>query len=694
VAFASKKFNAAERNYHTEERELLAVIHALKLFRCYLDGPEFTIYTDHNPLTFFDHKKDLSPRQARWAHYLSRFTYKWEWIKGVDNPADFLSRNPAFNPVLAVMTRAATGHAPTAPERYGFQAPQPVNRRTRGSTVATNEAGPSTSQAPSVPARRHPHSRRKKRYDSGVTLQTTEPHIFERTPGTDDDPVQDENQFFDLHLVRAGYQQPNWHSWFNNPKNKALVEKLVCHNGVYYMDGSIVVPDYQHMRKMVLHTFHDANVAGHLGQMKTLSLIKRVYWWPGMKQHVYDYVKTCHSCQKNKVDNRKKGGLLKNLVIPDRAWQSISMDFIVGLPKTPCGKDAIAVVVDRLTKMVHFIPCSINVTAFDFAKLFVDHIFKLHGSPKDIVSDRDPRFTSTMWREFCRILNISQNMSSPYQPQTDGQTERMNRVLEEMLRHYVAPHQGDWIDHLALCEFAINNAVQDSTGHTPFFLNYGFHPHLPVYLEDLDVKTSVGHVSPQDYDDLQIKVMGIKSLHDAMLDNITRAKQAMEAAQKRQKNYYDKTRRQVEYGVGSYVLLSSKDVGLKVVGSRKLLPRFIGPFKVIKRVGELAYRLELPESLKIHDVFHVSRFKPFFDDGRVQPPPLPINVDGELEYEVEKVYGHRDVKSGNRLRREYLVRWKGYGVEYDEYVPVANFGDSLECIQEYWAGREAHAQDG
>ena len=168
------------------------------------------------------------------------------------------------------------------------------------------------------------------------------------------------------------------------------------------------------------------------------------------------------------------------------------------------------------------------------------------------------------------------------------------------------------------------------------------------------------------------------------------AQNNIDSAQQRIKLYFDKKVKHKTFAVGDIVLLSTKNVGLKNIGTRKLLPKFIGPFKVVKAVGEVAYKLDLPQALKIHNTFHVSNLKPYHDDGRVQSPPLPEVIDGELEYEVEMVLNHRDVKRGKSPRREYLVRWKGYGPEHDEWIPLANFGSTTECVKEYWEKHGVH----
>ena len=343
------------------------------------------------------------------------------------------------------------------------------------------------------------------------------------------------------------------------------------------------------------------------------------------------------------------------------------MDLIVELPKTNDGYDAIITIVDRLTKMAHFIPTTTTVTAKQVANLFINNIFKLHGVPQDIISDRDPRFISNFWKELCKLLGTKQNMSTPYHPETDGQSERMNRILEEMLRHYVASHQEDWHTYLPTCEFAINNAVQDSTRFSPFYLTYGYNPLTPTTL-----------ASPS-------SVPAAAELHNQIFNNLQEAKRHLQAAQQRQRLYTDIKRRMTSYSQGEMILLSTQNIGLYCAGTPKLLPKYIGPFPIINRVGELAYKIELPPVLRIHNVLHVSRLRPFHDDGRVQPPPLPVLINNELEYEIDHIYAHRDVKVGkNRTRREYLVRWKGYTIEHDEYVPEANLGNAKGKIAEYW----------
>ena len=219
-----------------------------------------------------------------------------------------------------------------------------------------------------------------------------------------------------------------------------------------------MVPNQKELKNSVIYEFHDIPKAGHVGVDKTSAAIIRHFWWPGFRNDIREYIRACQSCQRNKASNQKPAGLLQPLPVPEHKWTDISMDFITQLPRTQSGYDAIYVVVDRCTKMCHFIPTRTTIDAEGTAQLFLDNIFRLHGLPDSIVSDRDPRFTGHFMTALCQKMGIHQKLSTAFHPQTDGQTEKMNRTLEEMLRHFVGPDQDDWEKYLSQCEFAVNNS--------------------------------------------------------------------------------------------------------------------------------------------------------------------------------------------------------------------------------------------
>jgi hypothetical protein len=179
-------------------------------------------------------------------------------------------------------------------------------------------------------------------------------------------------------------------------------------------------------------------------------------------------------------------GLLQPLPLPDHCWEQVSHDLVTGLPKTPRGYDIIITFVYRLSKRILLVPTTSTIDAVGYARLFFNNIFRHFGLPRVLVSDKDPCFTLNFWRALCKRLGTNLNMSTSHHPQTDGQTERANRMIEDMLKAYVAPHQSDWDEHLIAAEFAYNNSVQASTGSTPFYLNHGRHPHTPLSLAVAD----------------------------------------------------------------------------------------------------------------------------------------------------------------------------------------------------------------
>jgi hypothetical protein len=295
--------------------------------------------------------------------------------------------------------------------------------------------------------------------------------------------------------------------------------------------------------------------------------------------------------------------------------------------------------------------------------------------PREIVTDRDPRYTGKFFSELCKLLRIKQCMSSAYHPQSDGQTERMNRVLEDMLRHYVNSRGTNWDEFLPAVEFAVNSAWQESVRAVPFFLNYGRYPRGP------------------DGPRVESGVPNARDTRVRLQEALKEAKACLQAAQARQKKYADQRRQPLSFQIGDKVLLSTKHAKLSTVGSKKLLPKWIGPFKVLAKIGSAAYRLELPPSLKWHDVFHVSLLRPYVDSGRVVPPPLPEIIEGETEYVVEQILAHRDVGRGKRTKRQYLVKWEGFGEEYNSWEPVDNLTHCEGAIQEYWSDKGTDSAD-
>jgi len=307
------------------------------------------------------------------------------------------------------------------------------------------------------------------------------------------------------------------------------------------MEGRIYVPNNKDFKEEILREHHDPADVGHPGQHRMRELIKRMYWWLGLKEDVKKYVQGCTKCQQNKVQHQQKTGELHPLEIPERLWQDISIDMIGPLPKSN-GMDAIVVIVDRFTKMIRLKATTINISSEGIAKIYRDEIWKIHGVPRTILSDREPQFASKFMKDFTKVLGTKRKLSMAYHPQTDGQTERINQEIGTFLRHYVNYKQDDWTEWLAMAEFAYNDKKHAATGKTPFELNFGRHP----WKGDLMVQTEIPRVKES-----------TKNLQESW----EHAAQAMEEAQKNMKWQFDKKRRNPQgLKVGDQVWLENKNI--------------------------------------------------------------------------------------------------------------------------------------
>jgi hypothetical protein len=448
---------------------------------------------------------------------------------------------------------------------------------------------------------------------------------------------------------------------------------LTDREGVVYKNQRLLVPNVATLKTRILQTYHDHPLVGHVGTEKTIELIKRDFYWPKMDKEIKLYVTTCHSCQKHKASHQLPIGLLKPLEIPSQRWAHVSMDFIGPLPKSN-GYDAIAVVVDKLTKLVHVMATTTKVTAKEFALLFFDNVVRLHGVPEAVITDRDTRFTSLFWKELMKLMNIEQRLGSAFHPESDGQTERSNRTLETMLRHYVNENNNDWAKHLTAAEIAINNCQQSSTKFSPFYMNYGFNPRFPFLVQSTAKVTDPSTVPAAE--------AVIKTIQQTTLEAIKN----LQRAQQQQTLYANRKRRGDEFHVGEQVYLSTDKLNI-ISGVSKLNPKFIGPFPIIRVINPVSVQLQLQPHFKIHNSFHVSRIKRARTSNEFpnrysleKPPPIiQADKDRESEWEIERIIDKRR----SRGRVEYLVKWKGYDIHDNQWLPVSQLSNARGAIRDF-----------
>jgi len=364
---------------------------------------------------------------------------------------------------------------------------------------------------------------------------------------------------------------------------------------------------------------------------------------------------------RTKVGRHAPYGLLQSNKAPNRPSKSIAMDFITDLPKSE-GYDTILVVNDRLTKMSHFIPCSKDLDAPQFANLFMKERVRLHGLPHYIITDRGTLFTSDPWKETTGKLGIEQRLSMAFHPQTDRQTERTNAILEHYLRAYINYQQDDWCGYLPLAEFAYNNGYQESIKNTPFFANYGMNPEYEMIGPLIHGKRT----NPEE----------MTQIHESLRNE-------MVAAQLRQKEYYDLHRKSdPNLQSGDMVWLLPRNIK-NTRPSKKLDDKKIGPFKILAKIGTSAYKLALPPSMAIHNTFHISLIEPYQDNrfpSQIKEPPPPIQIEGEDENELDELIDSR--LHYNKL--EYRAQWKDYSPEHDKvWYPAENFNNAEHTVQRF-----------
>ena len=614
VAFHSRKFLPAEINYDIHDKEMLAIVTGLKEWEHMLRSckDEFIVYTDHKNLEYFASTKVLSRRQARWAEFLAEFWFKVVYRPGhLNTKADVLSRRRDYAP---------------------------------------KEGGEPTQQSLFKPGQWVVDSAR---------IASTK--VFE-LPGT-----------FIARLKAAAEADLDWQATLKavRENSEAVAPEFEDKDGILYYENRYVIPSDTGLRLKILGDNHDSRVAGHFGQFKTLERLKQNFFWTKMDEDVKDYVRSCDVCQRDKASRKKKYGLLQPLDIPHQPWKSIAMDFIVGLPESN-GFTQIWVVIDRLTKMGHFIPMTTGEKspAQDLAKTFAREIWRLHGLPSDIVSDRGSVFISSFWKELMEHLGVELNMSTAFHPQTDGQTERVNQVLETYLRHYCNFQQDDWAELLPLAEHAYNTATSEATKVSPFFANYHFNPETqwvrPREPGEMEWTNPASELLMQRW----------QNTWSYLQDNILNAQQRMA-------KYYDRrVQKQPEYKEGDMVMVNMKNMKTKRP-SKKLDHKKLGPVKILAKVGKRAVRVELPPQAKNHPVFHVSELEPYRPsnlEGRHQPPPPMEEIEGEDNWVVESIGKSRMNKK--RKRVEYLVFWEGYPPEDATWEPWENLEGTADKLLE------------
>ena len=632
VAYSGRKLTDAELNYDTRERELLAIIYALRKWRVYLLDQEFIVETDHHSLQTLLTQNTCSRRLARWLSELCEFNPRFKWIAGATNDlADGLSRRPDFEPetgpassvdlnkFLGQLLEERVAHQYQHMRMYYGTQPMNVHELCRTHYAADPFFGPMEAY-----------------FKEGRDLESNAPRKY-------------------LH-----YRYQDSLLWFLPNDND---QPRLC------------VPKHDDLRDYLIYLDHDEETRGHAGEFKTTAHLQKKYYWKQLGKAVKKYIQSCEKCQRNKTKQTKLPGELHPHTVPQSRWTEISMDFITSLPMTARGHNMLWVIVDRLTKRIHLVPVADTINAKELLVKFRHEYQRLHGLPTAIVSDRDHLFTSSVWSNYMAFIQTELKMSTAFRSTVDGQTEIVNRFVEDFIRNYIDAHHVEWDQHLDMAEFSYNSRYHSTIGMSPFKADLGIEPRSPA--------------------DVQFEQLcGENRLHEArdfLLEQQVRlelARECMAAAQTRMKHYHDRNRPIQRFEVGDQVLLSTKNLslphsGVAASGSRKFAPKRIGPFEVIELVKRDTYRLRLPSTLRLHDCFHTSLLAPYHKSdhpNRMNPPNLEVILpDGGVGYIVEAIVGLRR----QRGREMAKVRWLGYTAEHDTWEPVEGLQNVRELIEEF-----------
>ena len=559
IAYASRQLRKHEGNYPTHDLEMAAVVFAMKIWRSYLYGAKVQILTDHKSLKYIFTQPELNLRQRRWMEFVA------------DYDLDI-----AYHPGKANLVADA------------------LSRR-RAEVSAEKEA---------------------------EILEGMVRSLNLNTLASENEPLGLEavNQVDILtRIQQAQGSDKNLQKVARNDKT----EYQITSNGTILVHGRISVPGDRELKEEIMRQAHKSKFSVHPGLNKMYKDIKRYYHWIRMKADIAEWVARCPTCQLVKAEHQVPSGLLQNLPIPEWKWDHITMDFVTGFPTTRNKKDAVWVIVDRLTKSAHFLPIKKGDGVDEIVKVYVNEIVRLHGVPASIVSDRDPRFTSYFWRAFQKALGTRVNMSTSYHPQTYGQSERTIQTLEDMLRACVLDWGDSWEKHLPLVEFAYNNSFHTSIGMSPYEALYGRPFRTPLCWTQVGERSMIG-----------------PEIVEETTEKIKLVKEKMKEAQDRQKSYADKRRKHLEFEVGDliYLKMITFKGRARVSGRRKLDPRFLGPFRILERVGAVAYKLDLPSAMDAyHNVFHVSQLRKCLTDQDIVLPEIPKDLGKNLTLETRPV---------------------------------------------------------
>lgn len=702
ISYWSRVLQSAERNYSPTEREALALKEGLIKFQPFLEGEDILAITDHAALTWSKTFQNVNRRLLSWGLVFSAY------------------------PKLHIVHRAGRIHSNV----------DPISRLRRR---VPHQDGPNAEVTP-IPPQDDFLDPLKNMYDElgdrfeekllsaassyinsqdneALALHTEESCIKVPLPtGMEADVLYSSSAYFmtligispdEVEQWRQGYMEdPHFTKVMeafrteDNFADPAYSQYIYSDNGLIFFEDSqgnsrLCVPNS--LRVQVMSDAHDILTEGaHAGYARTYNRIAATYYWPRMSRDIKEFANSCDICQKSKPRRHAPVGLLQPIPIPAQPFEVITMDFIPELPESN-GADNILVIVDKLTKYALFIPTVTTLSETAAAKLFFHHIVAHFGLPRQVISDRDPKWRGDFWKELCRLMGMKRALTTSYHPQADGQTEIMNQTLEIALRAYIGPSRDDWTDHIDGLMLAYNTTPHSATGFAPAYLLRGFHPRTSSTL--MHSASAIPRPSVDAGGDIASLERAELSLHqkaDDMLEEFvadrSRAQEALVLGQVSQKKAYNKGRLTVEFEVGDKVLLNPHSLNLlreEKGRGQKLLMKYDGPFEIMDKVSSVAYRLRMPDSYGIHPVINIAHLESYQESPAKfgERPKKALHredFDTRTEWEIDGIVGEswRKGRNGRRIPI-FRTRYTGFGPEYDLWLTLVDLKNSPEALEEW-----------
>lgn len=709
IAYWSRILKSAERNYSPTEREALALREGLIKFQTYIEDEKVVAITDHAALTWSRTFQNVNRRLLTWGTTFSAYpdlviVHRAGRVHSNVDPISRLRRRVPF--------QDGPADVDSTPLTIGDQINDPLKN-------TFDDLGARFEERLLRVANAHACTLQDDGYITPCALTVSQEAPFHDTPATFSYSASPTSTLLvgltdeEIQLWREAYlTDPHYREALkslrteDDPSLSAFPQYYVGDNGLVYFEdwngaARLAVPSS--LRLGVIKEIHDTITEGaHAGYHRTYNRIANTYYWPRMSRDIKKYTSTCDICQKSKPRRHAPVGFLQPIAIPSRPFEVVTMDFIPELPKSQ-GYDNCFVIVDKLTKYGLFIPTTTGISAEDTAKLFFQHVVAHYGLPRQVISDRDTRWSASFWEQLCKHMDICRALTTSHHPQADGQTEILNQGLEIALRAYVSATRDDWSDHLDALMLSYNSSTHTATGYAPAYLLRGY---LPVTGSTLiHQASSIPRPSPRRTSGGGDEGSGTTppdssiSVHqhaDEMAEQFHadrhRAQQALKLGQAHQQKAYNRGRLQREFKEGDLVVINPHSLELlrqETGRGRKLLMKYDGPFEVMQKVSSVAYWLRLPASYGIHPVINIAHLEAY----QASPPELGerprrrmnrADFNDMPEVEVERIVAQKWKRGkGGRRIMMYRTRYVGMDAEEDEWLTRNELRNAPDVLNDW-----------